>query len=95
VWYHEKEDWVEFSVIARPGSSRSAFAGLYDGALKIHVAAPAVEGAANKALVKFLAKTFKVPKSEVTILSGEQSKRKRIRLPLNERVSAFIEEMEK
>ncbi len=94
MWYEMGEEWVIFSIKAQPGSSTNRFAQILGDALKINIKAPAVEGAANKELVKFLAKSFKVPKSSVEFLSGETSKKKRIRLPRNEKVEAFIKEMD-
>ncbi|WP_456403933.1 DUF167 domain-containing protein [Hydrogenimonas sp.] len=91
MWYDRKEEgYVDLAISARPNSSKNAFAGIYDDTLKICIKAPAVEGAANRELVKFLAKSFKIPKSEIRFLSGETGKRKRIRLPLNEKVEEFI-----
>ena len=91
MWYDVKENSVDFFINARPASSKNVIVGVYDDALKIKVKAPAVEGAANKELIKFLAKLCKVPKSEVLFVSGETSKRKRIRLPRNARVEALID----
>lgn len=82
---------VTLMIKAQPGASKDAFVGKYgDEALKVRIAAPAVEGAANKALVKLLAKQFKVPKSEIVIESGESSKLKRLSFPLTDR---FVETM--
>ncbi len=90
MWYDRKDGYVDLLVSARPNSGKNGFAGIYDDSLKIQIKAPAVEGAANRELVKFLSKSFKIPKSEIRIISGETGKRKRIRLPLNERVEEFI-----
>ena len=93
MWYDIRNETVDLYINARPASSRNEIVGIFDDTLKIKVKAPAVEGAANKELVKFLSKQFKVPKSAVTFVSGETSKRKRIRLPRSEKVIAFIEAM--
>ncbi|MBL8519751.1 MAG: YggU family protein [Betaproteobacteria bacterium] len=66
------------AVHAQPGARRSEVAGLHGNALKIRVHAPAVEGAANAALIAFLAKTLAVRQRDVEILSGEKSREKRI-----------------
>ena len=94
MWYEMDEEWVTLSIKAQPGSSKNRFAQIIDDALKINIKAPAVEGAANKELIKILAKSFKVPKSSVEFVSGETSKKKRIRLPRNEKIEVFIKEMD-
>ena len=62
----------------QPGARRSQVAGLHGERLKIRLAARAVDGAANKALVDFLAEKFSVAKSAVHIEYGETSRRKRV-----------------
>src|SRR3972149_4222289 len=62
----------------QPGARRTEVSGLHDGRLKIRLAARAVEGAANAALIDFLAGRFGVRKKDVTIESGERSRRKRV-----------------
>lgn len=93
MWYEMRDDAVILRIKAVPASSKNVISGVLDDALKIKIKAPAVEGAANKELVKFLSKTFKVAKSDITFVGGETSKQKRLRLPLNERVKIFIEDM--
>ncbi len=63
-----------------PRASRSEIVGEYDGSLKVKLASPPVDGAANAELIKLLAKKFGVPKGDVEILSGETSKNKRIKI---------------
>lgn len=60
----------------QPGAKRTEAVGLHGDALKIRLAAPPVEGAANTALLKFLAMTFGVPLSQVTLKHGIKSRRK-------------------
>ncbi len=93
MWFEKEDGSVLFSIRAVPNSSKNSFEGIYDNALKVKIKAPAVEGAANKELVKFFSKTFKVPKSSVVFVGGETSKQKRLRVPYNERIEKFIEEM--
>jgi len=60
-----------------PRSSRDQIVGLLpDNTLKVRLTAPPVDGAANDALVKLIAKTLKIPKRAIAILKGESSKRK-------------------
>lgn len=71
-------DGVRFPVIVAPRSSKTVVAGVHDGALKVRLSAPPVEGAANNELIAFFAKRLRVPKSAVTIVSGKSSKRKNV-----------------
>lgn len=67
-------------VHAQPGAKQSAFAGLHGDALKIRLAAPAQDGRANDELRRFLAQAFAVSPGAVVLLSGETSRRKRLRI---------------
>ena len=62
----------------QPGAARTGVAGLHGERLKIRLAARAVEGAANLALVEFLAAALGAAKRDVTIEAGETSRRKRV-----------------
>ena len=63
-----------------PRASRSEIVGEMDGALKIRIASPPVDGAANAELIKILAKSFDVSKSAVEIVGGQSSKTKSIKI---------------
>lgn len=69
---------VVFKVQVVPRSSRSEVVGEYNGALRVKLAAPPVDGAANEELIRVLARTFNVPRSAVIILSGHTGKVKQI-----------------
>ena len=71
---------VIFAVRVIPRSSRNAFAGVQGDALKVKLTAPPVEGAANAALIAFLADRLGVRKSAVSIVSGERSRSKTVRV---------------
>jgi uncharacterized protein (TIGR00251 family) len=69
------------TVKVTPRAKKTAVAGVMDdGTIKIKVAAPPVDGAANEVLIKFLAETLGLPKSQVDIVAGETSERKLISL---------------
>lgn len=69
------------SVKVIPRAKQSALAGVMDdGTLKIRLAAPPVDGAANKALVEFLAETLDLPKNQIDIVAGHTSERKLVSL---------------
>ncbi len=76
--YIDQNGALTFKVLVSPRSSCSQITGEHDGALRVRIAAPPVEGAANEELVRVLAKAFEVPRSAVEILSGHSSKRKSI-----------------
>lgn len=61
-------------------SSRSEIVGEHDGAIKVRLSSPPVDGAANAELIKLFAKELKLPKSHIEIVSGETSKTKLLRL---------------
>ncbi len=68
------------SVRVVPRASRDEIAGVAGDALKIRLRAPAVEGLANAALVRWLADRLRIPVGRVALLSGEHSRVKRVRL---------------
>jgi uncharacterized protein (TIGR00251 family) len=69
------------TVKVQPRARKTEVAGLMaDGTIKIRVAAPPVDGAANKALIEFLAQIFGLPKSQIDIIAGEASEHKLISL---------------
>lgn len=78
--FEEESGALTFAVRVVPRASKSALAGEHGGALKVRVAAPPVEGAANVELARFLAKAFGVAARDVEIVSGHASKSKRVRV---------------
>ena len=67
-----------FRVQVVPRASRSEIVGEHNGALRVRLAAPPVDGAANEELIHVLAKSFKVPRSAVTIVSGHTGRLKQV-----------------
>ena len=80
-WYRRLDPvGLELLVHAQPGAKRTEVAGLHGDALKIRVAAPALEDRANEALVAFLADALGTTKRDVVLVSGERSREKRLRV---------------
>ena len=79
-WRRESGDSVELSLHVQPGAKRTEVAGLHGTALKLRLAAPPVEGKANAALLRFLADAFDVPLRSVTLVRGETSREKLVRI---------------
>jgi uncharacterized protein (TIGR00251 family) len=66
------------SVRVVPRSSKSRIDGVVDGLLRVRLTAPPVDGAANAALIELISAACGVPKSHVSILTGERAKQKRL-----------------
>lgn len=78
--FREKEDQITFEVIVQPRAARSQVVGELNGALKIKIAAPPVEGQANDECERFLAKLLGVRRADIEILSGTTGRKKTIRV---------------
>jgi len=77
---HETADAVTFAVKVHPRAKKTAITGELGDALKLSLTTPPVEGRANQACIDFFAKLLKVPRSSVTIASGQTSRNKAIRV---------------
>jgi len=71
---------IDLDIRVIPRAGRSGFGGLRDGALLVRLAAAPVDGAANDELIALFAKTLRIPKRDITIVSGERSRSKRVRI---------------
>jgi hypothetical protein len=78
VLINEVDGGVILVVHVQPGAKRTAAVGLHGDTLKLAVAAPPREGAANEAVITLLAKVFGVRARRVEIVSGALSRRKRV-----------------
>jgi len=67
-----------FRVQVAPRSSRSEIVGEHNSALRVRLAAPPVDGAANDELIRVLARAFNVSRSAVTIVSGHTGRLKQV-----------------
>lgn len=77
-WLRPAPDGVSILVAASPRASRTEVTGVAEGRLRIRVAAPPVEGAANDELVRFLARTLGVPRNAVRVTAGARGRRKTV-----------------
>ena len=76
----EQKDGLLFKVKAVPRASRSEVVGEHDGALRVRIAAPPVDGAANEELARTLARALNVAMRDVLIVGGHSSKLKQVRV---------------
>lgn len=74
----ETRDGVLLAVRVIPRAKKTEIAGTRENALLVRLVAPPVEGAANDALVEFLAARLQVPRRAVRIVGGERGRRKRV-----------------
>jgi uncharacterized protein (TIGR00251 family) len=77
---HETAKGISFSVKVHPRARKNAITGIVGDALKLALTAPPVEGRANQAVIEFFAELFAIPRSSVTIASGETSRNKIVRI---------------
>jgi uncharacterized protein (TIGR00251 family) len=78
--FQEYSEGVVFSVFVLPRSSACALAGIHDGALKVKLTKPPVDGEANAECCRFFAKLFGVPKSHIAVARGAASRHKALQI---------------
>ncbi len=78
--YTKVKDGVLIEVKVDPRSSRKGLTEIMDNVIKVKLTAPPVGGAANEQLIEILSKAFGVKKKSITIIKGESSRRKTIKL---------------
>ena len=90
IGFREVDGGVAFAVRVHPRAKKNCITGEVGGALKLSLTAPPLQGRANEACIEFFANLLKVPRSSVTIASGQSSHRKVIRV-----VGLSVEEITK
>lgn len=78
-WRWEGEQ-LHLTVRVQPRSANDQVMGMVGDELRVRLASPPVEGAANRALVRLLAREFRVPQRQVTLTAGERGRTKRVRV---------------
>ena len=76
-------DGVLLQLSVMPNAKRTEIDGLHDGALRVRLAAPPIDGRANEALVAWLAKSLGVARRNVEVLRGESSRRKQVAIAVS------------
>ena len=90
MWFKIAEQHVSLNVYAKPNAKKTALLEITENALHIALHALPKEGEANKELILFIAKLFKIPKTQITLLRGQESRHKHLRIPLTETLQKFI-----
>lgn len=92
----ESKKGVTFHILVSPNASRAEIVSVQDGALKVKVTAPPVEGAANEACIKLMARALGLRKSQMEIFSGAKSRSKTVlvrsldKAQLEEKMNDFL-----
>jgi len=89
---HWRSGDLTLHIRLQPRASRDEIVGWHGDALKVRITAPPVDGKANKYLLGFLAKQFGVPPSQVTLLSGQTGRDKRVCVEAPRNIPAPIPE---
>jgi uncharacterized protein len=77
---NESAKGITFAIKVHPRARKNAITGIVGDALKLALTAPPIEGKANAAVIEFFADLFEIPRSSVTIASGETSRNKVVRI---------------
>ena len=91
---HTFYEWQGENLLLRvktqPKASKDEFAEVLDNRLKIRITAPPIDGKANQHLIQFLAREFKVSKSQIKLLAGDAAREKRFMIRAPNQLPAII-----
>lgn len=90
-WYNWRGSQLTLNIRVQPRASRDELAGVLGGQLKVRLTAPPVDGKANRALLRFLAKLCSVAPSQVTLVAGETGRNKRVCIDTPRRLPEGVE----
>lgn len=79
-WIKEKNGCLYIRIHLQPRASKNEIIGIHGDSLKVRLTSPPVEGAANSHVIEFFAKRLGVQRSKITILSGEKSRHKTLKI---------------
>lgn len=88
----EQQDLL-LNLYIQPKASRDQWVGIHGDEVKLAITAPPIDGKANAYLEKWLAKAFKVPKNQVTIIKGELGRHKQVRISAPRELPEFIQQL--
>ena len=80
IWLKQTPTGIVLNLHCQPGAKLTKVVGLHDGCLKISLQAPAVENRANEMLLSWLSKRLRVPQKQIQLLSGQNSRVKRVEI---------------
>jgi len=80
IWINQTPNGITLNLHCQPGAKLTKVVGLHDGCLKISLQAPALENKANEYLLGWLSKQLKIPQKQIQLVSGQNSRKKRIEI---------------
>lgn len=80
IWLKQTSTGIILNLHCQPGAKLTKVVGLHDGCLKISLQAPALENKANELLLVWLSKQLKVPQKQIQLVSGQNSRKKRVEI---------------
>jgi uncharacterized protein (TIGR00251 family) len=83
MWFKIESTYIDIFIYAKPNAKKSALLSISEDALHIAIHAKPQDGEANKELIAFIAKLFKIPKSHCELLKGKGNRHKQVRVPLS------------
>lgn len=95
MYYQLRDKNIYLSVKIKPNAKKAQILDIKEERLNIAIQAPPIDGAANKALIEFLAKTFDLPKSTIEIIKGINGRYKLIKIPYNQARVVWLDNLRK
>lgn len=90
MWYKIQDQQVKLNIFVKPNAKKTAIVGVINQELHILLQAKPYQGEANKVLIAYLAKLFRVPKNQVILQRGEGSRHKLIVVPMTSMIQLFL-----
>ena len=93
-FFHWQEGDLILKLTIQPKAAHDTVVGIHDGRLKVRITAPPFDNLANDYMIKWLAKSFKIPKNHVILEKGHQSRQKQFKLQKPSQLPDWFKEYE-
>lgn len=90
MWYKIENAHLTINILAKPHAKQTTLLSVTDQALIVSIHAKPHHGAANIELIEFLSKLFHQPKTQISLIRGQTSRHKQIKLPLTDSVQELL-----
>lgn len=92
MWYKIQNKQVTLNIFAKPNAKKTVLIKISDRWLHIALHAKPHQGEANKELISYLAKLFRLPKSKIILQRGEGSRHKQVIMPLTDAIKQLLDD---